>query len=381
METEKLYYQDCHLRQFTAKVLSCQDEESGYQITLDATAFYPEGGGQAWDLGTLGGARVLAVRERDGQIFHLCDRPLAVGQTITGEIDYPRRFDQMQQHTGEHIVSGIIFKKFGYHNVGFHMGSDTVSVDFDGPVSELPQIEWEANEAVWKDLPVRCWYPGREEHVEYRSKRALPWPVRVVEVPGYDRCACCGVHVAHTGEIGLIKLLSCVKFHQGVRIEMVCGARAAALLSQIYVQNRQVSQILSAKPLETGAAAQRIQEALAAEKARAAQLQKELFHQTAQQYAGQDTAVHFTQGLNGRQLRLLAQCIGTVCPLAAVFSGEDGRFDFCLAGAQAPSAGAALAGALNGRGGGRDGFFQGSLRSSRQQIQDFFRTLLRFSPK
>ena len=209
MPTRKLYYEDAHLKCFTAQVLSCTRTQKGWAVTLDATAFYPEGGGQAADTGTLGGVRVLDTREQGEEVVHLCDGPLTPGTQAEGCIDYDLRFARMQQHSGEHIVSGILHRRYGCHNTGFHMGGDgIVTVDFDVPFpeSDLPAIEAEANAAVWQDLPVRCWYPSAQElpTIAYRSKKALPWPVRIVEVPGFDLCACCGTHVRRTGEIGLI---------------------------------------------------------------------------------------------------------------------------------------------------------------------------------
>ena len=379
METRKLYYEDCHLQIFTAKVMDCTQTEKGFLITLDATAFYPEGGGQAADTGLLGDARVLDVREVGENVVHLCDKPLAAGEQVTGTIDYARRFDRMQQHTGEHIVSGIVHRMFGYHNVGFHMGADVVTIDFDGmiPADTLSQIEREANEAVWKNLPVRCWYPSQEElpTVGYRTKKALPWPVRVVEVPGYDKCACCGVHVAQTGEIGLIKLFSCVKFHQGVRIEMACGSRALDILSRVYEQNRLVSQAFSAKIMDTGAAAQRMNEALAQEKFRAVGLEKKVFAGIAAGYAGKGNVLHFEGGLAPGAVRELADAIAKSCGgTAAVLSGDDGNYSVCLAdpGGDVKALGTALSAALDGRGGGKPGFFQGSVKATRLQIEDFF---------
>lgn len=381
MEVRKRYYEDSHLTQFQATVLDCRQIQTGWQVTLDATAFYPEGGGQACDLGTLGDARVLEVREQGDQILHTCDRPLIPGTAVTGCIDWARRFDLMQQHSGEHIVSGIIHRMYGYHNVGFHMGAELVTIDFDGliPAEALEAIEQEANCAVWQNLAVKCWYPEEAvlPTVPYRSKKALPWPVRVVEVPGFDICACCGTHVQATGEIGMIKLLSCVKFHQGVRIEMVCGSRALSLLSRIYEQNRQVSQAFSAKLLETGDAARRMNDALSAEKFRAAGLEKRVFAAIAAQYAGQGDAVHFEDGLAPGQLRLLAEQIAAVCGgVAAVVSGDDtAGYGICLIGpADAVRAlGTAAAAALNGRGGGKPGSYQGSVRASRHEIEMFFR--------
>ena len=378
--TEKLYYRDCHLAQFRASVTGCTPTEKGYLVTLDATAFYPEGGGQACDLGTLGGVRVLDVQERDGEILHLCDGALQVGDQVDGAIDDARRFDLMQQHTGEHIVSGIIHRRFGYHNTGFHMGADVTTIDFDGiiPVEALAEIEAEANGALWKNLPVRCWYPSPEElpTVSYRTKRALPWPVRIVEIPGYDCCACCGVHTAATGEVGLIKLFSAVGFRGGTRMELVCGRRALDMLNLAFGQNTQVSQAFSAKWTETGTAAAKMNEALAAEKYRAIGLQRRLIAGIAQRYDNCGNVVHFEPGLDAGLLRELADAIAQRCGgIAAVFSGDDRTgYGFCIlarTGDLRPL-GKAMTQSLSGRGGGRADAQQGRVNASRAQIETFF---------
>ena len=380
METRKLYYEDCHLTEFSARILACEASDKGYWVTLDATAFYPEGGGQACDLGSLGSAKVLDVQEKGETVSHLCDAPLPVGETVTGRIDYARRFDLMQQHSGEHIVSGIINRKFGYHNVGFHMGTGLVTIDFDGPIpaEDLALIEREANEAIWQNLPIKCWYPTQEElpTVGYRSKRALPWPVRVVEVPGFDKCACCGVHVAATGEIGLIKLMTCIKFHEGVRIEMACGARALNYLTAIYEQNRQVSQAFSAKVLETGEAARRMNEMLASEKFKVTGLQKQVFAAIARDYTDKGTAVHFEPDLQSAQVRELCDAIADTCGgMAAVFSGtEADGYSYCLMqrGGDLRGLNKAMTSALNGRGGGKPEYQQGSVKATWAEIEAFF---------
>lgn len=380
MDTKKLYYTDSNLYTFSATVLGCDQEDKGFQVVLDQTAFFPTGGGQACDLGVLGVVRVLDVQEQGDRVVHLCDGPLPVGQTVTGSLDWDRRLDQMQQHSGEHIVSGLIHRHLGLHNVGFHVGAELVTIDFDGPVTpeQLQQIEWEANRAVWQNLPIRCWYPDPQEleKIPYRSKKALPWPVRIVEVPGYDTCACCGVHVAYTGQIGLVKLLSCVKFHQGVRIEMACGGRALGLLSRVYEQNRQVSQAFSANILETGEAARRMNEQLSAEKFRRTALERRVFAHIALGYAGRGNTVHFEPGLNGGALRELTEKIAQSSGgTAAVFSGDEATgYNFCLAGeaAAVKELGSALTRELDGRGGGKPGFFQGSVRCDRSRIAAFF---------
>lgn len=375
METIKLYYEDSHLREFSARILDCEKVEKGWQVVLDSTVFYPEGGGQACDLGTLGDAQVLDVQEKAGIIYHLCDRALPVGACVEGRIDWDRRFSLMQQHSGEHIVSGIIHSLFGWHNVGFHMGSGLMTIDFDGPISAdaLQDIEHRANEAVWANLPVKTWYPDQETlpSVAYRSKKALPWPVRIVEIPGFDNCACCGTHVKHTGEIGLIKLVSCIKFHQGVRIEMACGSKALILTKAVFEQNRMVSQAFSAKMLETGAAAQKMNEALAAEKLRANTLQSKLFDHMAAAFAGKGNVWHFADDLAPAQVRDLADKIAGGCGgWAAVLSGEEGNYSICIVSRLGDVK--AIGQALGARGGGKPGFFQGSLKATRAEIETMF---------
>lgn len=378
MNTVKLYYENCHLYDFQATVQSCEKTEKGYLVTLNATAFYPEGGGQACDLGTLGTATVLDVQEKEDKIFHLCDRPLDIGAVVEGHIDGLRRLDLMQQHSGEHIVSGIICKMFNCHNVGFHVGRDVMEIDFDAPIpaEKLNQIELLANEAIWKDLPIQCGYPTEEElpTIPYRSKKALEWPVRIVEIPGYDICACCGVHVATTGEIGLIKLLSCVKLRQGVRIELACGKRAFLLTQEIFAQNQAVSQAFSAKPGETGLAALRMNETLAQWKLKANTLQSKLFQITAANFQNTKNAVHFEEDLNGNQLRELTEAIAKNCTgWAAVVTGGVGGCNLCMLGEGLPSVTAALKETFLTRGGGKPGSFQGSVQADKSQILVFLR--------
>ena len=379
METRKLYYEDPHLAKFSATILSCEKAEAGYYITLDQTAFYPEGGGQACDLGTLGTARVLDVQERGETVVHLCSEPLSPGTTVDGCIDWPRRFDQMQQHTGEHIISGIVFEKYGFHNSGFHMGADGMEVDFDGviPPEDIPRIEEKANEYVWKNLPVHCFIPSPRElpGIAYRTKRELPWPVRIVQIPGVDSCACCGIHTAFTGEVGIIKISSCVKLRGGVRLVIRCGKRALAHIAAVYEQNRLVSQAFSAQMEKTGEAAKKILDALAAEKLRAGQLQKQVFATIAKEYAGRENVIHFAENLDGTQLRELADAIcRQVSGHVALFSGCDGQYNYCLATRDGDlrQLNKEMTLALSGRGGGKPNFQQGSLHCTKQQIEAFF---------
>ena len=380
METRKLYYEDSHMTAFSATVCSCEQTEKGWEVILDATAFYPEGGGQAADTGSLNGIRVKDTRERGETVVHFCEAALEVGSTVKGIIDWAPRFHRMQQHSGEHIVSGIINRRYGYHNVGFHMGSDIITIDFDGviPAEDLAELEAEANGAVWQNLAVKCWYPSEEElpNVFYRTKRALPWPVRIVQVPGFDSCACCGTHVKSTGEIGLIKLFSVMGFRGGTRMEMACGSSALKLLNNAYEQNKQVSQAFSAKIEETGAAARRMNEVEAQLKYRIVGLEKRIFTGIADSFAGKGDVVHFEENLDNTAVRDLADAIAEKCGgTAAVFSGSDeGGYAFCLVtrNGDLRTLGKEMTKALNGRGGGKPAFQQGRVNAPRTAIEAFF---------
>lgn len=377
---EKLYYADCNLQTFSAIVTGCKGDGQRWCITLDQTAFYPEGGGQACDLGTLGDANVLDVQEIGEKVCHFCDRPLPVGAAVQGKIDWQRRFDLMQQHTGEHLLSGVIHRLFGYHNSGFHVGAEVMEVDFDGPIPAemLSVIEEQANELVWADIPVTCSYPALEElpKISYRTKRELPWPVRIVNIPGGDTCACCGIHVARTGQVGLIKIISCVKFHSGVRLELVCGQRAYRYVSRIFEENRKISQQLSAPMTQTAQAVQKLNQSYAGEKYRTAGLQKQVFAAIANSYRDAGNVLHFQPDLTGGAVRELADTIAAQCTgIAVVCSGDDAAgYSICLVSREASvrELGTAAMQALNGRGGGRDPAFQGTVKTTRLEVEKFF---------
>ncbi len=379
METEKLFYQDAFLRRFTAAVISCTPAKHGFSVVLDRTAFYPEGGGQPADHGTLGAAAVTDVHEKDGGVVHTCTAALAPGEPVTGEIDWARRFDFMQQHSGEHIVSGLIHARYGYDNVGFHLGADAVTIDFNGPLSpdQLTEIERLANERVWADERAECFWPDAETlaALPYRSKKALTGAVRIVRFPDADVCACCGTHVLRTGQIGVVKLLGCEKFRDGVRLELVCGARAIDRLSAEREQNLQISRLLSAKPSGTAAAALRMQEELFAARARLAALEDESFRRRAEELRGKGDVLLLEAPMSADALRRLADAVGASCGgRCAVFSGSEGDWKYALVdhGGDLRGLTARLNAALCGRGGGRNGLAQGSVRASGEEIQAFF---------
>ena len=382
METEKLYYANPFLTEFTAVIQSCEAGKNGFLVTLDRTAFYPEGGGQPADHGTLGDARVLDVHEKQGVVFHTLDKKVEIGETVTGRIDWARRFDHMQQHSGEHIISGILCADYHCDNVGFHMGADTVTIDYNTDISweQAMDAERKANEIIWADRPVEIAYPSREElkSIDYRSKKELTGQVRIVTFPGADCCACCGTHVLRAGQVGLVKVLSVQKFREGVRMEILCGQRALRFLSTVYDQNRTVAQALSVKPDQTAAAVERTLSDLHVVKLRMAELEEAANLAAAKEYAGQGDVLLFRSPMSSDAVRRLADAVAKECGgLAAVFAGEDGgKYSYALVrsdgGDIAPLV-KSLNAALHGRGGGRNGFAQGSVEAARQEIEAFWK--------
>ena len=379
METKKLYYEDPFLREFTAAVISCEEVKGGYLITLDRTAFYPEGGGQPYDTGVLGEANVLEVHDKGGVITHLCDKPLAAGESVDGRIDWTRRFDHMQQHSGEHICSGLICARFHCDNVGFHMGAESVTIDFNADISwdELLEIEEAANRYICEDHPIDIhFYRGAElDAVEYRSKKPLEGDVRIVAFPGADCCACCGTHVARSGQVGLVKFLSVQKFREGVRIELLCGGRARRYLSACWEQSLRIGQALSVKPVASAAAVERLQGELGALKLRCAKLEESVFAQTAAQYAGRGDVLLFADELSGDSLRRLCDAVANACGgRCAVFAGADGAYKYAIGRADGDlrELTKKMNAALSGRGGGKPNFVQGSVSCERAAIEAFF---------
>ena len=380
METEKLYYQDPYLTTFTARVLTCEPAKTGFLVTLDRTAFYPEGGGQPADHGTLGAAAVTDVHEKDGVIFHTCDAPVETGVAVEGSIDWPRRFDHMQQHSGEHILSGLLCSLYDCDNVGFHLGADTVTIDYNRELTweQVLEAERRANETIWADTPAEITFPSPEalEQLHYRSKKELTGQVRIVTFPGADCCACCGTHVRRAGEVGLIKVLSCQKFREGVRMEILCGQRAYRYLSQVYDQDHAVAQLLSVKPQDTLAAVERQNAELTAAKQRMTELEDQLFSLRAQALTGRGSVLLVEPPMRPDGARKLADAVAKAAGgLAAVFAGEGNSHVYALVqadGGDITPLVKRLNAALSGRGGGRNGFAQGSVQADGSAIRAFF---------
>lgn len=379
--TEKLYDKDSHQADFTARVLSCTPKGKGYQVLLDRTAFFPEGGGQAPDTGLLGGVRVRDVQETAEGIVHTTDGPLTPGETVSGQIDWEVRFARMQNHSGEHIVSGLIHQTYGYQNVGFHMGEDGMILDFDGELNrtQLEKIERLANQAVWRNLPVTAEYPPPEAlaALNYRSKLDLTESVRIVTIPGVDVCACCAPHVRQTGEIGIIKILDHMRHRGGTRLRVLCGGAALEDYCGKHWSIAAISASLSAKQGETAQAVERMSEALQSTRKSLGEVQRALIRskvETLPPTAG--NLVLFEEVLNPDGLReLVSAAMEKVEGICAGFTGsEKDGFRYVLGSRTVNLRERAkqINGALHGKGGGAPEMIQGSAQCTRREIRAFF---------
>ena len=299
---------------------------------------------------------------------------------VEGTIDWPWRFHLMQQHSGEHILSGLIHEAYGYNNVGFHMGHDCVTIDFDGMLTpeQLRTLERAANRYIFQNHPVNTLWPTPEEleKLPYRSKKALTGDVRIVEFPGVDLCACCGVHVKMTGEIGPVKILSCQKFHEGVRLEILCGGAALDYLFPCCEENKKTAALLSVKPHETAAAAEKMAKELADVKFRAGKLEETIFAHTAARYKDAGDVLLFEENLTPDGLRRLTDAIFKTCGgRAAVFSKAAAGFQYAIAGSEdIRGLVKDMNQRLNGRGGGKPNFCQGSVAAGKAEIEEFFKS-------
>ena len=383
--TEKLFYRDSHLKEFTAEVLSCEKRDGHYEVELDRTAFFPEGGGQYADTGVLDEMQVCDVQEKDGRIFHIMkDRSERVseyftaGRRVSGRIDWEERFMKMQQHTGEHIVSGLVHARFGYNNVGFHLGSEDCTMDFNGAVTkeELQEIEQEANRAVWKNLPVQVLYPTEEElaSMDYRSKIEIEGQIRIVVIPGYDVCACCAPHVNNTGEIGMIKLTGVQRYKGGVRVTMLCGVRALLDYEEKQKEARSVSAMLCARENEIAEAVEHLQKECADLKQEIGEKEKKLIQYRADMVPDEEKAVCILgDEFAGESMRhLMNRILEKDRVICAVFSGCERDGYRYVIGSKVMDV-RSLAGefnkVFNGRGGGRPEMVQGTVQGREDEMR------------
>ena len=386
--TEKLFYQDSSIKEFTAVVESCMQGKDGmFEVILNRTAFFPEGGGQYADTGVLlvgeKEVKVVDVQEKNEIVTHYVTEAVEQGSKVTGKLNYEERFSKMQQHTGEHIVSGIVNRRFGYNNVGFHLGSEEVTMDFDGMLTEnqLKEIEWEANQAVAENVKIQVLYPTKEEleTMTYRSKIEIEGQARIVEIPGWDSCACCAPHVDYTGQIGLIKLIGAIKYKGGIRVSMVCGFRALLDYNQKETSVVSISRKLSAKPDAVAEAVERLQKEVETQKEKIQILQEQYLKGLLKEVKPEDSCVLlFEETLDAVAVRNFVNDVMKMTDgICGAFIGTDAEgYRYILASSKLEITKIAkeMNQVLNGRGGGKLPMVQGSVKAKRSEIEAFLKT-------
>ena len=388
--TEKLFYEDSYIKEFQARVLSCRERNGGYQAVLTRTAFFPEGGGQSADTGFLytkegEEIRVTDVHEKDGVVYHHISQPVQEGTEVRGKLDFQERFSKMQQHTGEHILSGLVNRHFGYRNVGFHLGTQEVTMDYNGVLTEedLRQIEYEANEAVAENIPVKVLYPSKEElkNIIYRSKIEIEGQIRIVQIPGYDSCACCAPHVKETGSVGLIKIVGAVHYKGGMRVSILCGFRVVEDHPTKEKNVAEISNLLSAKQEDTAQAVEHLGQELNRQKEKNKALQERyvaLCLENIRKNADPEENIFlFEEELDpGARRDFVNKGMEMTRGLAGVFVGtDDSGYQYVL-GSRRPDiqeTGKKLNARFQGKGGGRPPMIQGSLKGNEQEIREFLK--------
>ncbi len=382
--TEKLYYRDSHLFRFSSEVLRCEEADGKYLVGLAETAFFPEVGVQPADTGLLGGVRVLDAHEKNGEVLHYCDAPLPVGTVVNGEVDAEQRMRRMQNHSGEHIFSGTAHSLFGCSNVGFHIGADDMTLDFDYvfTAEDVGRIETLANEAVRRNLPVWVFFPSPEElaALDYRSKKELAGEVRIVEIPGVDRCACCAPHVSFTGEIGIIKVLNFEKHRGGTRLSLLCGMQALEDYRRKLRSAAEISALLSVRRDAVVEGVQRLLEERDALKEKRAALSMELMRLKAAAVPdGEKNVCLFVDVSDEIAARELCNLVMEKCAgLAAVFfPAAEGGFRYIIGSRTLDlrKLGKTINAGIRGRGGGRPEMIQGSARASEEEIRGFIESI------
>lgn len=374
--TVKLYEQDAYCTEFSAAVLECVCEKGKYQVVLDRSAFYPEGGGQPADTGILGGKRVLDVQEKDGIIRHTVAEPLKEGETVLGTIDWERRFSNMQNHSGEHVVSGMICSRFGYQNVGFHMGSEAVTMDFNGPMTaeEMREIEAAANAAIEADIPVEVLYPSEKElgTLDYRSKKEIAGQVRIVRIAGCDICACCGTHVKSTGELRIIKLLSIQNYKGGVRISMLSGNRALEDYHKKHDIVTRLVHLVSVKPEKVEAAVEKLLEENRELRFKTAQVKRQMAELTARTVPeGTEKYCLVDEDLEPCDLREMANALQARAETVLVL-GKNHSYVLKSEKTDVRELNKLLQEQFLGRGGGSAEMVQGTIQGELEEISRFF---------
>lgn len=377
--TEKLYELSAYTKEFNAQVLECILVDNAYKIVLDKTAFFPEGGGQAADIGALGDVKVTDVQIEDGVIYHYADAPLEIGSMVVGKLEFERRFNFMQNHTGEHIVSGIAHKLFGVNNVGFHLGEELVTIDFDKELTreQLNEIEITANKKVWQNLPVKAYYPSTEElkNTHYRSKKEIDGDVRLVDIKDTDICACCAPHVSYTGEVGIIKLLDTERMRGGIRIVLKCGMFALDDYQSKYDNIYQISALLSAKQENAFDSVKKLDEKCTLANQKINELKKKSAEFAIATVTCDENCV-FIEECDIKDLQTIADKLyKKFGGIRAVFSGSNENYSFAICGdsMKLDEIFKDFKSQFSVRGGGRNGMVQGTVKATKENINLFFK--------
>lgn len=380
--TKELYYDDAYLSEFQATVLSCEEDKKGYALTLDATAFYPEGGGQPYDTGTLNEAKVLEVHRRDDRIIHTVDTYLKPGTIVNGKVDFERRFDLMQQHSGEHVFSGLVHKHFGYDNIGFHLGEKEVVLDFSGPLDhkDLSMIEAECNRMIQKNIPVEVTYPNDEELsvLDYRSKKELNGRIRIVSIRDCDVCACCGTHVRKIGEVGYCKVLSLTTKKGNARVSVLFGKRATDYMARIYDEVTAISALISKNPLEILEGVRHLQDEVLQKGLKLNALYTKHFEERFEKETETSLFITIEEGCTMDLLRHFCDRMSAKAKIAAGLlkkSEEDYQYVIISKSEDLRAAAKSLSETFAGKGGGSKEMIQGSLHGSAEQIVSFLHRL------
>lgn len=377
--TEKLFYENQYLTEFDADVISCTRTDSGYETVLDKTAFFPLGGGQPGDIGEINDASVLDTYEKDDLLIHLTDKPLS--GKVHGRINRNNRFCNMQRHSGEQIFSGWVHKMLGYENVGFHMGTDEVTVDFDGPIDSdtLTEIENNTNKTIYDNIAIETLLPSRDElcNYEYRSKKELFGQVRLVKIGDIDLCACCGTHVARTGEVGIVKVIDCMNYKGGVRVTLVIGSKALEDYRKRCGQISAISASLCAKPFEVSQSVEKLKAKLADEHEKLTDAKRKYYDLVCETATGFIKVV-FDSDCSAHDASVFADKLKKKVGIAAVFAGDDSQgYKYAIASQTTDPAAVAkrLNEALGGRGGGRGELISGSVMAKQTDIMNFWNSV------
>lgn len=378
--TNKLYDSDAYLKEFDATVISCQKTESGFNVVLDQTLFFPEEGGQTPDKGTINGINVLDVQiSKDGVITHTLADKISEGESVHGKIDWSHRFSNMQQHTGEHIFSGLVNSTFGYNNVGFHLSDNIVTMDYDGVLTEkdVAELEYRANLIIASNIPVDCRYPEKDElaNLNYRSKIELEGDVRIITIPGVDTCACCAPHVRSTAEVGILKIISLQNYKGGVRLSLLCGLRAFNDYTNKHNSIMEACHLLSSKPDELVDFVNKNLHTIGELKGELSDAKRILLkNELTKIDADKENIILFVEGMDTNLIRnTVNEEMNSRSGFVIIFNGNNENGYNYIAGSKnldVREIGNLLREKLNAKGGGKENMIQGSVPATKDAITE-----------